>query len=86
MPVDNIFRMDRGDQEGGDEWNSLSGAKPDRIGDDDVDVRLSSCGEIDVRYFRRTERWFSPRLAMNRAGAVVAESAFIRAGGDKCEL
>ena len=49
--IDNIFRTDLGDDEGGAEWDF--GRKPghkDKAGDDDVDILISPVGKIVVEY------------------------------------
>ena len=46
----NMFRTDRGDNEGGQEWDHLAGSSPDPKGDDDVDVLLKGDGTIEVAY------------------------------------
>ena len=47
----NMFRTDRGDDEGPDEWAYLRVAGPeDKPGDDDVDILIRSSGELIVDY------------------------------------
>jgi competence protein ComEC len=48
----NIFRTDRGDNEGGSEMTAGAGTCPDKRGDDDVEIRLprSSSGRVTVAY------------------------------------
>jgi competence protein ComEC len=48
--ADKMFRTDLGDNEGGNEWESVSGADPDKPGDDDVEVLLTATGDLQVRY------------------------------------
>jgi competence protein ComEC len=50
VKVDNMFRTDRGDNEGGAEWEIGRGDKADRPGDDDVDILLRADGTVQVRY------------------------------------
>jgi competence protein ComEC len=46
-----LFRTDRGDNEGGEEWKQLPvGHAPDPIGDDDVDVLITTTGQVTVAY------------------------------------
>jgi hypothetical protein len=51
VPLANIFRTDRGDDEGGDEWDHgrVSGCSDGRS-DDDVDVVLRADGSVEVEY------------------------------------
>ena len=46
---DHIFRTDKGDDEGGDEWDHqrVNGAK-DKKGDDDVEIKITSAGVVTV--------------------------------------
>lgn len=47
----NIFRTDRGDDEGSREWNYLRKKNTvDGTGDDDVEIRISASGAINVGY------------------------------------
>lgn len=49
--LSNIFRTDRGDDEGSDEWNhERISDHNDPIGDDDVDIVIKQNGDIEVRY------------------------------------
>ena len=51
VPVANIFRTDRGDDEGPDEWDHGRVAnESDPRGDDDVDILLRPTGEVLVEY------------------------------------
>jgi competence protein ComEC len=46
-----MFRTDRGDNEGGQEWKPASLSSPaDPEGDDDVDILLRQTGEVKVEY------------------------------------
>jgi beta-lactamase superfamily II metal-dependent hydrolase len=49
--VENLFRTDRGDNEGDDEWifGALRGCV-DKPGDDDVEIVVSGAGELEVAY------------------------------------
>jgi hypothetical protein len=57
VDINNMFRTDRGDNEGGDEWASVTGAGTDPRGDDDVEIRVAADGLMDVRY---REVFFAP--------------------------
>ncbi len=50
VKVENMFRTDRGDNEGGDEWEVGRGDSPDMPGDDDVDIHIRKDGGVQVRY------------------------------------
>lgn len=50
VKVKNMFRTDRGDNEGGDEWEVGRGDSPDRPGDDDVDILIGKDGAVKVQY------------------------------------
>lgn len=46
-----MFRTDRGDNEGGNEWPAVTPeAEPDRPGDDDIDVVIRKNGTVEVEY------------------------------------
>lgn len=51
VPRDHMFRTDRGDDEGGTEWNEgrIAGCTDGR-GDDDVDIVLPASGSVQVDY------------------------------------
>ena len=52
-PATQMFRTDRGDNEGGKEWNHLSSSTKDLRGDDDVEITLPKDGgadAIEVKY------------------------------------
>ena len=48
--LDNMFRTDLGDSEGGDEWSHGAGTGPEPIGDDDVEIRIDDTGDVTVRF------------------------------------
>lgn len=45
-----MFRTDRGDNEGGKEWDGQGGNSADQRGDDDVEIRISAAGAVSVQY------------------------------------
>ena len=47
VPLANIFRTDRGDNEGPPEWNHQAGTG-DAVGDDDVTITIDSTGALTV--------------------------------------
>lgn len=51
VPVERMFRTDRGDDEGGDEWDygRIRGCR-DGAGDDDVEIVISKLGQTQVAY------------------------------------
>jgi len=51
VDVQNIFRTDRGDDEGEGEWDGerIDGCT-DRAGDDDIEIRITASGRLTVRY------------------------------------
>jgi beta-lactamase superfamily II metal-dependent hydrolase len=49
LAVADLFRTDRGDNEGGDEWGPM-GSSADKRGDDDVDILVTSDGKLQVAY------------------------------------
>lgn len=58
---DKILRTDRGDNEGDPEWRVGGGNSIDQAGDDDVNIRLSRNGRIEVSYQDRVRNWQVPR-------------------------
>ncbi len=51
VKLENIFRTDKGDDEGDDEWNHQSeNNQRDQRGDDDVEIRISKNGVVSVDY------------------------------------
>jgi competence protein ComEC len=51
VSLNNIFRTDLGDDEGGTEWDhGRINGNTDPAGDDDVDILIRSTGEIIVEY------------------------------------
>lgn len=53
---ENMFRTDRGDDEGGNEWSEgrIAGCV-DKAGDDDVEIILPSEGSVKVKYMRESD-------------------------------
>lgn len=51
VPIGNIFRTDRGDDDGRDEWSHgrVRGCR-DKPGDDDVEIVITKSGEVRVAY------------------------------------
>jgi competence protein ComEC len=51
IPETNMFRTDRGDDEGLPEWpfGSIAG-EADKPGDDDIDITITADSELTVRY------------------------------------
>ena len=49
-PLENIFRTDLGDNEGGAEWAHGATNSPDSKGDDDIEIIIQPTGEVAVRY------------------------------------
>lgn len=54
VDVNNIYRTDRGDNEGGSEWNNNSSQCKDPIGDDDISIIIER-GEYSISYRRPNE-------------------------------
>ena len=50
VSLTNIFRTDRGDNEGGTEWNHEATSSSDSVGDDDVEIEISASGTLTVAY------------------------------------
>ncbi len=51
VELQNMFRTDRGDDEGATEWDhGRTPGHSDPAGDDDVDIRINSSGQITVGY------------------------------------
>ena len=50
VTLSNMFRTDRGDNEGGTEWNHDATSGSDPVGDDDVEIVLSGTGTVSVQY------------------------------------
>lgn len=50
VSVENIFRTDLGDNEGGKEWSHGNTSQEDGIGDDDVEIIIESSGSVTVQY------------------------------------
>lgn len=48
VSIENIFRTDRGDNEGDDEWGHQASSTRDGRGDDDVEIRVSAAGVLSV--------------------------------------
>lgn len=48
--ADNMFRTDRGDNEGSYEWSRGATSTADAIGDDDIDILITKDGELEVAY------------------------------------
>lgn len=76
----NIFRTDRGDNEGSPyEWEPVSGASHDPAGDDDVLISMARNGQVSIAHQSRTRFWSTPRplfTAPNAALAADTASAF----------
>lgn len=53
VKVENMFRTDLGDNEGGDEWPLGRGDSADKPGDDDVDIFLRGNGDVQVQYRKK---------------------------------
>ena len=70
-----IFRTDRGDNEGGEEWMPGPPGPPDPKGDDDVEVLLTAGGAVHVNY--RIPETFAPTPAI--AAASVSPGAIAHA-------
>ena len=62
VDVEKMFRTDRGDNEGDEEWPSEDDDGADPRGDDDVEILLSAAGDVQVRY--REELFFAPEPEM----------------------
>jgi len=55
VPVENIFRTDRGDDEGGKEWSEDSVTNcVDGRGDDDIEIILKEDGATSVKYLNQS--------------------------------
>ncbi|MFV8406286.1 ComEC/Rec2 family competence protein [Vibrio harveyi] len=51
LPHDRLLRTDRGDDEGGMEWEYLRIPNcKDPVGDDDIEITIAPSGELNVRY------------------------------------
>ena len=50
LTTDELFRTDRGDNEGGSEWSFGQTAAGDTFGDDDVDILIEPDGNLLVEY------------------------------------
>jgi hypothetical protein len=48
--INNIFRTDLGDNEGGEEWSYGGTGKVDKAGDDNVDITIDEKSNIEVKY------------------------------------
>ena len=49
LTLGDLFRTDRGDNEGNDEWGPL-GTSSDKSGDDDIDILITKTGTLQVAY------------------------------------
>ena len=50
VSLENMFRTDLGDNEGGSEWAHGATNTPDSKGDDDIEIIIQLTGEVTVRY------------------------------------
>jgi hypothetical protein len=50
VPIENMFRTDLGDNEGGSEWAHGGTNNPDKKGDDDIEIIIQPTGEVTVQY------------------------------------
>jgi beta-lactamase superfamily II metal-dependent hydrolase len=48
--INNIFRTDLGDNEGGEEWSYGGTGKVDKAGDDNIDITIDGKSNIEVKY------------------------------------
>lgn len=51
IPEEQLMRTDRGDDEGGEEWQSKSGCG-DSVGDDDIELRIPTGKDASIKYLR----------------------------------